>query len=611
MRLPSLPLRYFFSAILYGQGKNGLLVQRLFWGAVAGCLATFLIAGSPYLENMELSMLEWRYQIAEQAAVEKLSSEIGLVNFDDNCQFEMGIARFNDLKSQKMLAQVIEHIEQDSPAMVVLDVDLRGAVCPSLIKTFRRYRNVVLALFGSLEGSTDLPASAYLTHAFAFGYDELSYQSDGRVRQLPISYRQVTTDAPGMSSTLLAPVPSLIEAVLDLYRSIHGVGPNSQFLANQKDKPLYFSFNKQNYPAISLLQVFNGKFAPNQFRNRIVIIGNTLTARQDQTGSELRVLPTQSKMAIHADAIATLLSNQQISTFSPGLSKVFILIFGGAICGLAAILGLAPRCFLLAGAAVCLLVLGQVCFQVFHMVIPVASPLAVLIVCFSLGTFINLDTGLRQRNRELAQAREFMQVRAEEERQRIAEDLHDETLPALSAVARMADKLSNELGDNPVPSQMRERLDFSVGEMRRVINDLHPSVLETMGFKAALENLLAILSREGGMQMQFTENGGFDDSRLTKFCKLQLYRIVQEALNNVQKHSGAKYVEISLRARADHLRLSIIDNGKGMSGNLSKGDSHGVLNIKQRAQLIGAKVEWKKPSAYSSGTEVQIELPLT
>jgi signal transduction histidine kinase len=305
-----------------------------------------------------------------------------------------------------------------------------------------------------------------------------------------------------------------------------------------------------------------------------------------------------------------LLNNEQIATFSPGLAHLLILLLGGLFGGIASIVNLSHRAVILLACAALLLVFGQVCFQMLHLVIPVASPLAVLVVCFSLGTFIYMDTDLRQRNRELAQARKSMQVRAEDERQRIAEDLHDETLPALSAVARMADKLTKELGDNPIPSQMRERLDFSVTEMRRVINDLHPSVLETMGFKPALENLLATLSREGSLQTKFTDSEDFNDQELSKFCKLQLYRMIQEALNNVQKHANAKNLEVNIIRKENSLILSIVDDGKGMPLGAAKGQSHGILNLKQRAQLIGAKVDWKRPYRYWSGTEVKIVLPL-
>ena len=146
--------------------------------------------------------------------------------------------------------------------------------------------------------------------------------------------------------------------------------------------------------------------------------------------------------------------------------------------------------------------------------------------------------------------------------------------------------------------------------MRRVINDLHPSVLETMGFKPALENLLAILERETTIKTHFSEDGQVSENDLAKFKRLQLYRIAQEALNNVRKHSEAEEVELKIFRSGNMLILSITDDGKGMQAKSDIGDSHGMLNIMQRAQLIGANVVWQKPGQYSTGTEVKIELLL-
>jgi two-component system sensor histidine kinase UhpB len=83
---------------------------------------------------------------------------------------------------------------------------------------------------------------------------------------------------------------------------------------------------------------------------------------------------------------------------------------------------------------------------------------------------------------------------------------------------------------------------------------------------------------------------------------------VQEALNNIQKHANAKNVELSIVHRGNNLVLSIIDDGKGMPSRSPQGESHGILNIKQRAQLIGARVDWRHPYQYVSGTEVRIEV---
>jgi len=610
MSLPVAPLKRLFSVILLAQGKNGLLLQRLFWGALLGCLSTFLLAGSPYLNNLESNMLEWRYMVADKISSmthgEKTSAQISLVNFDDNTQFELGVARFNDLPSQQVLAEAIEHIEKCEPAMVVLDLDLRGTTCPALVKLFQRYHNIVLALFGNLEGNIDLPSPAYLTNTAAFGYDELPDDSSGLARQLSVTYQALAPNTSASAGNPLVPVPSLTEAVINLNRLMRGTGPDIQLLMNGAASSLYFSFRKMTYSARSFLEVLHGDIGAEEFKNKIVIMGSTPTPRHLGTSKENTL--TYPRLKVHADAISTLLDNEQIYPFSPQLSQIFIMFLGIVFGATASILNFGRRSLVFITCAICLFVLAQVSFQLFHLLIPIAPPLAVLILCFILATFIHLDTDLRIRNRELAQARESMQIRAEAERQRIAEDLHDETLPTLSAVARMADQLNKELGNNPIPAQMRERLDFTASEMRRVINDLHPSVLETMGFKPALDNLLTILARNSVIETHFTSDDNFADEDISKFCQLQLYRIVQECLNNVHKHAKATVVTINIAQRGNKLILSVVDNGVGMPAGILNNQSHGVLNIKQRAQLIAARADWKRPSQYSSGTEVRIEM---
>jgi len=597
------------------KGKNRLFLTRLFWGIMTGSLCTFFITGSPLLSSMERSMLEWRYKISESflSSQKTISKDIVLVEFDDMSQFELGIARFNDLHSQRILAETLENIEKSGPVLVVLDLDLRGTVCPALLKVLRYYRNVVLGLFGALDGSTDLPSSDYLVHASAFGYNELAHEENGSVLQLPITYREVSSDL-GVNSEKepLAPVPSLMEAVIDLNRHIRGVGVDTQFFVNRSKQPLYLSYKRFSYSSISLVDVLKGRFRPGFFHNRIVLIGCTFTPKNNGTNKLTEREKPLPDLLYHAQAISTLLNNEQLSTFSPQLAKLFIFVLGAIFGGLASILRFAIRLPIFCLSAVLTLLIGQFCFQSLHLIIPIVPLLAVIFLCLCSGTFIYLDTDLRERNSELAQARKSMQVRAEEERQRIAEDLHDETLPALSAVARMADKLNQQLGNNPIPVEMRERLDFSVTEMRRVINDLHPSVLETMGFRPALENLLVNLVRDGGIETYSCESGNLEDEDLPKFTRLQLYRIVQEAINNIHKHANAKHVDLNISKNNGTIVISVADNGSGMPRNLlagaMQGESHGIVNIKQRAQLIGARVEWKKPANYISGTEMHIEL---
>lgn len=610
MRLPTAPVNRLLSLGSRLKGQDGLVFQRLFWGALAGCLAAVLLGQSPFLESLELSMLQWRYKVSNQLSSVSTnpaaSADVSLVAFDDSSQFDLGIARFNDQRSQSILGEALAVIEAGEPAVVAIDLDLRGAANPDLIRLFSRYRNVVLALFGSLEGSTDLPAAEFMTHASAYGYSELSRESNGIVFRMPLNYQGKGANPEELG---LAPVPSLTEAIIGVYRRVKGVGPASQFMSLLPDQPVYINFRQIDYPQVSLQEVLAPDFDARRFKDKIVLIGSVFTSRRDDPlRCKTPLADSVPEIVVQAQAVSTLLENQVIFSFAREIARHF-LIFLGAICGaFSSALPMSPRAaFFLAGTMLLLLV-AQVCFQAFHMAVPVVPPLAVLLTCFILGTVIFLDTDLRQRNKELAAARESMQVRAEEERRRIAEDLHDETLPALSAVARMADRLSQDLGDNPVPGQMRERLDGAVSEMRRVINDLHPSVLETMGFVPALENLLNICSRDAGIETQFEDGIAEDQCDINWFAKLQLYRIVQEALNNVQKHAQAQKVHMCIRTDDGNLVISVADNGKGIDPRLIKRDSHGLINIRQRAQLIGAFVEWRKPEEFSSGTELRLEI---
>lgn len=593
-------------------GRDSLLFQRLFWGALAGCVATLLLAESTVLESMELSMLEWRYRVSQKlySAVQRPaeSRDISIIDFDDLSQFDIGIARFNDDHAQSVLATAIENIEKKGPAIIVIDLDLRGAANKDLISVIRKYNNVVIGLFGSLEGSTDLPSRTIMNNVRAYGYDELIQENNGLICRLPVNYRDSQGDI-DTSSISAAPVPSLTEAVINLHRQIKGVGPSTQILNFQSDQPAYINFRRIQYPSVSFRDVLESDFDGSKFKDRIVMIGCSFTKRREEPFKRRTPLEDNvPDVVMHADAIQTLLDNQVIYSFPKNIAHHLLLLLGAAFGAVASILPLSTRTATYLTSGMVLVGTAQILFEGFHMALPVVPPLAVLTLGFSLGTFIYLDTDLRQRNKELAQARESMQVRAEEERQRIAEDLHDETLPALSAVARMADKLSADLDDNPVPRQMREKLDQAVIEMRRVINDLHPSVLETMGFKSALENLLSILTRDHEIEGNFMDGDGHDDYKITNFTKLQLYRIVQEALNNVGKHSKASFVELKIEKIDQQLTIAVTDNGRGIDPKLIRKDSHGLLNIRQRAQLIGAQVEWKKPVKFPSGTELSLKI---
>jgi signal transduction histidine kinase len=611
MRLTLASLERLLPAGLKVQSRDRLLFQRLFWGALAGCLATLLLAESPILESMEMSMLEWHYRISNKISSAwhhpLESKDISILTFDDDTQFDWGT--LNEQHCQEELASTLEQVESANPAIVVLDLDLRGASTARLVEVMRKYRNVVLALFGNLEGSTELPSADYMRYAQSFGYDELPRESNGVVCRLPPIPETNTgsVDVEGQEGSAF--VPSLTQAVLDLHSKVKGLALG--YIVSKE--PEFISYRPIKYFQ-EPLQDLNLAHDSKSFKDRIVLVSTKFTQKHlNRVDPNRHRTPLENSVYdvnIHAAALQTMLDNQAIKSWPRDIAHHLLLLLGAGLGAVASILPMNRRVTVFLCTGMVLFVVSQIAFQLFQVNIPVASPIAVLFLSACLGTFIYLDTDLRLRNKELAEARESMQVRAEEERQRIAEDLHDETLPALSSVARMADRLAEELTDNQVPVQMREKLDFAVVEMRRVINDLHPSVLETMGFKPALENLAVMLSRETGIESNFNDGDGHDDYDFSNFTKLQLYRIVQEALNNVQKHSAAKLVELSIGEKNGSLIISVADNGKGIDRKLIRKDSHGLLNIRQRAQLINAQVEWRKPEKFNTGTELRLKIAI-
>lgn len=602
-----------------GKGRDGLLFQRLFWGTLAGCLATILLAESPVLDTMELNLLEWRFKIAHELnssfTTENKSNDLVLVTYDDEDQFDLEAEPMENGPDpiQEVLAELIHEIEKQKPLLIVVDIDLTGRPDPRLVQVFRRYRsNIVLAYFGNLDDPADFPSQALRNACAAFAHDSLIKEANGLVCKLPLKL----SDTDGTIARINywhGGYDSLPRAVSALMTSKGGVGPTPGQIPRftRQDFPLYINFSGTKYDTFRTTDIINSEIEKNTLNNKVVILGTRFTQKKDNT-PQLRT-PLENNVThakIQADAINTIHKNKIIHTFPQDILHHLLLLLGGMLGAISSVMKMSTRTTAFLCFSMALVCITQILFQLANLHVPIVPILAVIMLSYIFGTLIYLDTDLRLRNRELADAREAMQVRAEQERQRIAEDLHDETLPALSSVARMADRLSMDLEDNPVPSEMREKLDNAVVEMRRVINDLHPSVLETMGFKPALENLLSILERDMEIEANFEDKDDADDYQITDLTKLQLYRIVQESLNNVQKHSNASKVDVKIGLEEESLCISIVDNGDGIDESKIKVDSHGLVNIKQRAQLIGARVKWSVPEKFKRGCQLKLTLPL-
>jgi signal transduction histidine kinase len=193
---------------------------------------------------------------------------------------------------------------------------------------------------------------------------------------------------------------------------------------------------------------------------------------------------------------------------------------------------------------------------------------------------------ISNRNRELAAARFDLANEAERERKRIARDLHDQTLADLRNLMLKTDKLPSDNSD------FRAEIESVSTEIRRICEDLSPSVLENVGLVAALEFLLSHTIEN----YKFSAAENLEESlNFSPNAQMQIYRIAQEILNNIKRHSDADTVEMKIEmSDADgEFILSISDNGAPFAPARKTARGRGISNVKSRAALIKARAVWR------------------
>lgn len=224
-----------------------------------------------------------------------------------------------------------------------------------------------------------------------------------------------------------------------------------------------------------------------------------------------------------------------------------------------------------------------------------ATALGILLVIALVGLLLAFVANRRIliRNRELAAARLDLANEAERERRRIARDLHDQTLADLRSLIL--------LSDNSKIAGFRDEIESISGEVRRICEDLSPSVLENVGLVAALEFLL---DRTIGDHL-FTAKEDLEESlQFPMHIQLQIYRIAQEVLTNIKIHSDADKVEMELDDRDDAFFMLVSDNGSAFRPEDKAGVGRGIANIKARASMIGATVDWAE-----NGNRFMLRIP--
>ncbi|GJQ20533.1 MAG: hypothetical protein HBSIN02_08880 [Bacteroidia bacterium] len=221
---------------------------------------------------------------------------------------------------------------------------------------------------------------------------------------------------------------------------------------------------------------------------------------------------------------------------------------------------------------------------------------------------------LREREQQLEKLTTARVASHEEERRRIAREIHDGLGQMLTAIKFHVEVLEDSVGkDSKERKQLEEiktLLDSVMTEAREISYNLMPSVLEDFGLVPALQLLCENVSRRLNLNVAFRSHG--IDGRLDRSLEVNLYRIVQEALNNVAKHSGASTVDVQLLGMAGGTRLVIEDDGKGFtpsgSGKAVGSDRGiGIVSMRERAVSFGGTLTIE--SSVGKGTTIIVEIP--
>ena len=226
-----------------------------------------------------------------------------------------------------------------------------------------------------------------------------------------------------------------------------------------------------------------------------------------------------------------------------------------------------------------------------------------------IGALLSRDVrAARDRNRSLL----WRTIHAgEEERRRLAGEIHDDVgarlFEFLYAIRQSRDRVGEEA---PLVGRELEALEDRARDcsqaLRRVMNDLRPSVLDDLGFVEALREYVSTLQDQGGLAVRLRVDGAIP--AVPPLVGTMLFRVLQEALLNARKHAAARNVEVELRRRNGRLELSIRDDGRGFDPRRSAPGHYGLLYMRERAEACGG--ELAIDSRAGEGTEVCVSAPL-
>jgi signal transduction histidine kinase len=249
-------------------------------------------------------------------------------------------------------------------------------------------------------------------------------------------------------------------------------------------------------------------------------------------------------------------------------------------------------------------------------VLQIAMGSAILLAIGCFLYILKIERQNKRRYEQIVEARAELErlsarmvAAQEEERRSISRELHDEIGQTLSAVLVDAANLANRIPPDDAVAQrylesIRTLADSSVNSIRNIALLLRPSMLDDLGLIPALEWQAREVSRRSGIKVKVTDENVPES--LPDAVRTGIYRIVQEALHNIARHSGAKNANITVRHEQDSIVLSVEDDGSGFDPKRTRG--LGLVGMEERVKQLGGRMDVQ--SSPGKGTRLRVTLPL-
>jgi signal transduction histidine kinase len=220
-----------------------------------------------------------------------------------------------------------------------------------------------------------------------------------------------------------------------------------------------------------------------------------------------------------------------------------------------------------------------------------------------------LEQRVRERTEEVHRLVARVINAQEEERRRLAQELHDDTAQALAALLMRMEALRDSV--SPDEELVRRHIEPTVAQgaraledLRRVIMGLRPAALDDLGLVAALRSYAGSVLVTAGVSLDFSVQGR--ERRLPRAEEVALFRIMQEAMNNIARHSEAKNATVRLDFQDGQLVATVEDDGRGFDLDQVQARGWGLIGMRERSDIVDARLE--VASAPNKGTSVKVEL---